>query len=61
MPNEAKLRAGTPTSVLMISGGDASESYIARIEFDSERVKRLTLASAFTPDKPAQVTTYYLR
>lgn len=51
-PTEASLRAGTPLSVLTVHGGDASESYVVRIEFDRERVRRLIVASGLLPDKP---------
>ena len=61
LPRDAELRMGSPISVLRIDGGDASEAYIVRIEFDSQRVRRMTVASAFIPDKPTQVTNYYLR
>jgi len=59
LPNRAELVVGAGISVLTIEGGDTTESYIVRIEFDSERVKRMTAASALIPDKPLQITTFY--
>jgi hypothetical protein len=61
LPNRAELGIGPGISVLTIRGGDASASYIVRIEFDSDRVKRTTFASSLIPDKPLQITTFYER
>ncbi len=61
IPLEAELRVRSPVSVLMITGGDTSAAYVVQIEFDSERVRRKLGFSAMIPEKPVEVTTYYLR
>lgn len=61
LPNRAELLVGAGISVLTIEGGDTSATYIVRIEFDSERVKRMTHASSLIPDKPLQITNFYER
>ncbi len=61
LPNRAELGVGPGISVLTIRGGDASASYVVRIKFDSDRVKRTTFASSLIPDKPLQITTFYER
>src|SRR2546428_3703221 len=61
LPNRAELGVGPGISVLTIRGGDASASYVVRIEFDSARVKRTTFAISLIPDKPLQITTFYER
>lgn len=45
--------------VLILEGGDASESYTVRIEFDAKSVRRRIVTSALTPDRPSQDTRYY--
>ena len=47
-------------AVLTLYGGDASESYIARIAFDATRVTRRTLSPATEPDQPTQETAYFV-
>lgn len=47
--------------ILLIIGGDASESYKVEIIFDKKRVKRRVFYSLMLPDKPLQQTTYYSR
>jgi hypothetical protein len=59
-PLEASLRVASPLSVLTIVGGDTSESYVVKIEFDSKRVRRKIVASGIMPDKPTEITTYHL-
>jgi hypothetical protein len=59
--NMAKVKAGEKEAILMLYGGDASESYIAKIEFNVNQVKRRILSSAMSPDQPLQETTYYVR
>jgi len=44
--------------LLTFTGGDASESYIVKIEFDEEGVKRRVLIDTESK-KPLQETTYY--
>src|SRR5712691_10668789 len=56
---EVSLAGRTPT--LQLSGGDASESYLARIEFDKSTVKRRAMFNPAMPGKPLQETVYYLR
>jgi hypothetical protein len=50
------MRAGKVT----LYGGDASESYIVKIEIDSTGINRWTLSSALAPDKPLEERTYHL-
>jgi hypothetical protein len=56
--NSAEIRIEQNESILTLTGGDASESYIVKIVFDTERVKRKTLSSGMTPNEPLQETTY---
>lgn len=58
-PNWAEVRLGSTVTVLTITGSDASEAYVAKIEFDSKRVRRLSVFSGMVPEKPLQVTTYH--
>ncbi|HZF06539.1 MAG TPA: hypothetical protein VE932_19550 [Patescibacteria group bacterium] len=60
IPLEASLRVVSRISVLTINGGDASESYVVKIEFDSKRVRRKIVASRAMPDRPTEITTYYM-
>ncbi len=59
--NRAEVKAGEKGAVLMLYGGDASESYVVKIEFDEDEVKRRILSSSMSPDKPLQETTYYMQ
>jgi len=56
--NNAEVITGENEAVLTLYGGDASESYMVKIEFDSDKVKRRILSSAIFPDKPLQKTIY---
>jgi hypothetical protein len=58
--NKAEIKASESQSILTLYGGDASESYIAKIEFDATQVKRRTLSSGMSPDKPLQETIYHI-
>ena len=58
--NEAEVKADEEGSILKLGGGDASESYIAKIEFDATHVRRRTLSSATEPDQPLQETIYHV-
>lgn len=58
--NTAEIRIDQKESILTLNGGDASESYIVRIEFDTDRVKRKRLASSIAPDKLLQETIYHI-
>jgi len=53
--------AGEKAAMLTLYGGDASESYIVKIEFDADGVKRRILSSAMSPDQPLQETTYHVQ
>lgn len=60
----ADLRNGQITfsgsdAILLLRGGDASESYGVKIRFNANRVLTRTLFSAITPDEPLQETTYH--
>jgi hypothetical protein len=57
--NKAKVKAVRKRWVLMLYGGDASESYIVKIDFDSKQVKRRTLSSGMSPDQVLQETIYH--
>jgi hypothetical protein len=47
--------------VLVLSGGDSSESYIVKVEFSPDQIKRRIFSSALMPQKPLQETIYYSR
>ena len=55
----AELTAGQKTSTLTLYGGDASEAYIVKVEFDTTAVKRRTLSSRLSPNEPLQETIYH--
>ena len=55
----AEIKSAGKGSVLRLDGGDGSEGYIVKIEFDATHVKRRTLASGTLPTKPLQETRYY--
>jgi hypothetical protein len=57
--NWAEIRIGQKESTLTLTGGDASESYIVKIEFDAKQVKRRRTWSALIPDKPSEETIYH--
>lgn len=59
--NKAEVKAGEKGVILALYGGDASESYIVKVEFDADNVKRRVLSSAMIPDQPLQETTYYVQ
>lgn len=59
--NTAQIKIGEKESILTLMGGDASESYIVKIVFDSGRVKRRVKESGMLPDQPTQETTYHRR
>lgn len=58
--NKAEIRASEKGSILTLYGGDASEGYIVKIEFDGTQVKRRTLSSGTLPNKPLQETIYHM-
>ena len=55
-----EIKIESKKGILTLTGGDASESYIVKIEFDQERVNRKVLSSGMEPDKPVQETIYHL-
>jgi hypothetical protein len=57
--NTAEVMIEQNKSILTLTGGDTSGSYIVKIEFDKDRIKRRSLSDPEWPNKPAQVTTYY--
>ncbi len=59
--NTAEIRIEQKKSILTLNGGDASESYIVKIDFDAERVKSRRLSSSMAPDKLLQETVYHLQ
>ena len=48
-------------SILTLIGGHELGSYIVKIEFDKDRIKRRSLIDPELPDKPNQITIYYRR
>jgi hypothetical protein len=44
-----------------ITGGDASESYILKAEFDSIHILNMTISSGENPDAPLEERTYHIR
>jgi hypothetical protein len=58
--NTAEVRIEQKKSILMLTGGDASESYIVKIEFDTERVQhRSKYWSEYSKDEPSEETIYH--
>lgn len=58
--SNAELTTSNRLFVLTIRGGDASEAYIAKIEFNRERVLRRLLYSAEDPAHPLEVSQYHM-
>ena len=56
----AELTMSNGIFVLTISGGDASEAYIAKLEFNKDRVIRRTLYSAEDTAHPVEVSQFYM-
>jgi hypothetical protein len=56
---KAEIKQDHNGAILVLYGGDTSESYVAKIEFDSTQVKQRTLVSAISPDEPLQETVYH--
>ena len=54
--NYAEVYAIEEGAALILYGADASESYIVKIEFNTEQVKRRTFSGAMSPDQPLQET-----
>lgn len=45
--------------MLLLNGGDASESYGVKIRFNARRVISRTVVSSLDADKPLEETTYH--
>jgi hypothetical protein len=58
--NTAEIIAIEKGAILTLNGGDASESYIAKIEFNATDVKRRILSSATEPSQPLEETIYHV-
>jgi|SRR6185437_2489374 len=58
--NRAEIKAAKNGWVLTLDGGDASEGYIVKIDFDATRIKLRTMSSGTLPNKPLQETIYHL-
>ena len=54
----AELHIAPARSELTLTGADAAESYIVKIEFDRQGVKRRTMASGEFPHSISQDTRY---
>jgi hypothetical protein len=55
----AKLGVVENHPTLIVSGGDASEAYEAKIQFNTSRVVRRVMASGMDINHPLEITTYY--
>jgi len=58
--SSAKLAIEHGKYVLVLVGGDASESYVVRIAFDRRHVTYRSLTSGEFPEHPLQETIYHL-
>ena len=56
----AELTTRNGLFVLTLHGGDASEAYIAKLEFNKDRVVRRTLYSAEDAAHPVEVSQFFL-
>lgn len=56
----AELTTSKGLFVLTIRGGDASEAYIAKLEFNKDRVIRRTLYSAEDTADPVEVSQFFM-
>jgi hypothetical protein len=57
--NTAEVRIEQNKSILTLTGGDASRSYIVKIEFDSKMVTHSAVFNGEAPDQPLAETTYH--
>ena len=55
----AQLSADAKSVTLTITGGDASESYVAMLIFNQERLVQRKLYSGEDPDHPLEISQYY--
>jgi hypothetical protein len=58
--SDAELTTSGDRYVLTISGGDASEAYIAKLEFNKERVVKRLLYGAEDPVHPLEISQFYM-
>jgi hypothetical protein len=58
---EASVRSKGSTAVLVLKGGDGSESFSTEIEFGRDAVTKRVDYSGGLPDQPLQVTQYFQR
>lgn len=58
--NSVSILPAKNVAEVVIRGGDASESFVARIEIDSKRVRRRSRASSLQPDSPSQETIFHV-
>lgn len=56
----AELTTSNGVTVLTLRGGDASEAYIAKLEFNKDRVIRRSLYSAEDSAHPAEVSQFFV-
>jgi hypothetical protein len=57
----AEVAASKSSGRLTVRGGDASESYFVRIEFDTQALRSRSLYSSLIPNAPMQQTRYFSR
>lgn len=57
----AELKISEKQGTLIVTGGDASESYFVNISFDSEAVRTRTDYTSLVPNEPVQETHYFLQ
>jgi hypothetical protein len=55
----AEVTASKANGRLTVHGGDASESYFVRIEFDAKGIRSRSLYSSLIPNAPSQQTRYF--
>jgi len=58
---QAEINLAGKSPLLLLRGGDGSESFVARIEFDKVRVKRRAVFSPSLPGRALEETIYHLR
>ena len=58
---KAEITVEGNMGALRIYGGDASESFVVRIDFDKTKVMRRALFSSSFDRKPLEQTTYHMR
>jgi hypothetical protein len=57
--NTAEVRIDGKKGRLILDAGDASAAYVVEIEFDENRVTRMTVASALMPGELQQETVFH--